>query len=192
MIRTTRSAGWSAALLLGAVLLAGCSGAPVATEARSTTVSESVASVESIDRATRQAVLVADDGERMAVTVDPAAGPLDEVSAGDLVQVVVVDRAVARLASPEEMDAAALVATVVGQREGRPARDGLLATRQIVEVVEVTAPGDTVRYRDADGEVHTITVEKAENRAFARSLSRGDEVVIDMVATVAISTIGQN
>lgn len=181
------------ATLLGAVLLAGCADpTPPPAEAMATTVSESVATVEAVDAATRQAVLIDEAGDRFAVTVDPAAGPLDKVAVGDLVQVVVVDHAVARLASPDEMDDAALAATVVGQRDGLPARDGLLATRQIVEVVDVSAPGDEVRYRDANGEVRTILVENAENRAFARSLSRGKRVVIDSVTTVTISTIGAN
>ncbi|WP_118138556.1 hypothetical protein [Oceanicella sp. SM1341] len=181
------------ALSATAVLLAACGRRePVPAEARVQSALGGVMTVEVIDPDTRQAVLVDDEGSRIGVTVDPEVGPLDAVHPGDLVQMLIVDSTVVRLARPGEAAQAAMGVSVVGLRDNLPARSDVLATRRTVEVVSVSRLGDTVRYREADGALHTITVVDAQHRAFARGLRPGARVVVDSVVRVTISTIAND
>ena len=175
--------------LSAALALALASQAPAQTTVVNTT--PSVATVLDTDHDSRRALLQEEDGSQRLVVVATEAGGLENVKAGDAVQVSTIERTFLSIApaSSATGEATGASTTVYGERDALPARDDENVTRQVVEIVSVTKGGDQIRYRNPDYTSTWLAVLESDVREFARTLKAGDKVLIETRETVILSTI---
>ena len=175
--------------LAAALVAALATQAPAQTTVVNTT--PEIATVLDIDADSRRALLQDEDGTQRLVVVSQQAGGLDNVKAGDAVQVSTIEKTFLSVAPATAAtgDQGGSATTVYGERDALPARDDENVTREIVEIVSVTKGGDQIRYRNPDFTSTWLAVLESDVREFARTLKAGDKVMIETRETVILSTI---
>jgi hypothetical protein len=125
------------------------------------------------------------DGGEITILV-PGARNLAQVEPGDTLK---ASYFVTYRASMAEAGSAPSGVELTTGRSAAGERPGAFVGAQsatTVEVVSVAEDGSSVSFRDAEGQLDSMTVEREEGRAFARALKRGDLVTLEYAAAVAI------
>ncbi len=175
--------------LAAALMLAGCAemgvGTHRATQELLTTAS---ATVEKIDQTTRDVTLRDDaDGSTFTVTAGPEVRNLEQVKAGDHVQIQFYQATTASMADPADSGGAAT--TVVGGRAPEGAMPGAAAAvtdSMVVTVVSYDRSSGLAIFRTPDGFTRRAVV-PPNLRTFAESRGPGSRVLVTMTRAVAVS-----
>ncbi len=167
--------------------LAACQSAPPA-PASVEHVSKLMATVESVDMASRQVLLRTADGQRATVVAGPEVRNLPQVRAGDHVTITYKEAVAVRMAPPGSPppDAAGVAAerAALGDMPGGAAGSFVIGR---VTVVSVAPDGSSVVYTTEDGAKHTANVREPKMQGFAKQLKAGEKVDVGFVNEVAIS-----
>ena len=174
------------ATALAGLALAGCAGVQPST--RTAASGETVvaqATVESVDQATRQIVLVTPDGQRESFVAGPEVRNLAQIEKGDTVTLGFHDSVVLSMAAPDT--AQGTVAGAARAPKGaRPAGGVVVATDVVVTVVSYDARSGFATFRTDDGVIHRATV-PPELRTFAERAAPGSRVLVSLTDAVAVS-----
>jgi hypothetical protein len=176
--------------LMAALLLMACSGMGVGPRQGGTqaTLITSSATVEAVDQTTRQVQLRDNaDGTSFVVTAGPEVRNLEQVKAGDQVNVDFYQAVTASMADPS--DTGEPVTAVVAGRAPEGAMPGALAATSQSMVVTVVNYDDSTgiaTLRTPDGRTRTAAV-PPNLRTFARSRGPGSRVLVTMTDAVAVS-----
>nr|WP_314075727.1 hypothetical protein [uncultured Roseococcus sp.] len=146
------------------------------------------ATVESIDRTTRQLILRREDGSLETVVAGPQVRNLAQVHAGDTVVLEFGEALIAALANPADGAGPvgageAAARTAPGQRPGVAAAEGVRAR---VTINSVNRRTGAVTFTGPAGEQRTVRPQNPDMAAFARSLRAGQEVDIVYGRSVAL------
>jgi hypothetical protein len=159
---------------------------PGAAVARTT---EAVATVEAIDRQTREVVLRAAGGNLVTAKAGPEVQNLDRVQVGDRVAVRYTEALAASLAKPDQGGGSAVQAQGGIARalspEGRPAAAGD-QVRATVRIEAVDRAANTVTFVGPAGAVRTVAVRDPDAQRFLQTLGPGDRVELVYTEAVAI------
>jgi hypothetical protein len=146
------------------------------------------AQVEAIDYNTREVTLKGPTENTVTFTVDPAVKRLQEVKAGDLVQVKYLVAVVAELRKPtaEEAEHPLVVAEVAGKapRSEGPGAGAVRAFKVVTTVEGIDRSTQTVTVKGPRG--HTLTA-RAKNPDRLKQIQIGDTVVITYTEALALS-----
>lgn len=146
------------------------------------------ATVESIDRTTRQIVLRGEDGSFETIVAGPNVRNLAQVRPGDTVVLEFGEALIVALANPADGAGpvgagAAEARTAPGQRPGAGAAEGVRAR---VTVNSVNRRTGAVTFTGPAGEQRTVRPQRPEMVDFARSLTPGQQVDIVYGRSVAL------
>lgn len=173
------------AALPALALLAACQSAPEPYERREV-VELARAVVVEVDAPSRALVLRGPTGEELGLLVDPSVEGLSRVEVGDVLSVSYYTAVLVAMAEPGSAGKDVQVSTDRTGEGERPAASTGTTIRETVEVLSVADDGSAVSFRDASGRLQSIDVRRAEGRAFARKLRRGDLVDVRYTRGVAI------
>lgn len=144
------------------------------------------AMVESIDPATRQAVLRGPDGELITLFLSPDVRNLRQVKAGDRVVVAYKQALAASVTAPNDARPPIAGGEAIGRtRPGE--RPGAAAGRMVrvrVKVDAVAASGENITFTGPRGNQLAVPVTDPGMQAFVRGLKAGD--LVDIVYAEAI------
>jgi hypothetical protein len=175
---------WAIAAL-AAALLAACTTQPTATQQ---TLLTATATVDSVDMSSRQVRLTDNaGGGSFTVTAGPEVRNLDQLAAGDQVQVDYYDSVTLSMADPA--DPGLPETSVLAGRAPEGALPGGLAaasTSLVVEVVSYDPATGVARFRTPDGAMRQTTV-APELRAFASQRQPGDRVLVTLTEAMAVT-----
>jgi hypothetical protein len=148
-----------------------------------------VATVETVDHATRQVLLRLPSGKLLTVTVGPQVRNLPQVRAGDHVNITYQQVAAVRLAPPgSALPAASGEAGMVRAAAGQlPAGTVFTMVHVVVRVNSMDMTNHTVTFTDPDGTVHTVVLRTAAMQNFASQLKPGNNVRIDYLQGMTIT-----
>lgn len=150
---------------------------------------ELMATVESVDQATRTVVLHGDSGARVEFVAAPEVRNLAQVKAGDRVRVTYLI-AIAAQVKPAGTPLSAPVEGMSTQRAPPGKRPAAAAGHSVVTTVKVDSIDtsfNTVTFKRADGITRTVGVEDPEAQRFIRTLKPGDSVEISYSEALAVS-----
>jgi hypothetical protein len=149
--------------------------------------SQLVATVESIDKSTRQVLLRTPDGARTTVVAGPEVRNPTHLKAGDRVTITYQEAIAVQMAQAGSApaDAAALQAewAALGQLPGGAVR-GVATAR--VTVVAVAPDGTSVVFTGPSGLRHTADVRDPKMQSFVERLRPGDQVDVGYANEVAV------
>ena len=174
--------------LAAALLLSACSGTSPRQGGTQEQLSHASATVESIDHATRDVRLRDNaDGTVFNVTAGPEVRNLEQVNAGDQVNVDFYQAITASMADPADTGEKA-TAVVAGRAPEGSAPGALAATSESLVVTLVNYDDSTgiATFRTPDGFTRSAAV-PPNLRTFARSRGPGSRVLITMTKAVAVS-----
>ncbi len=184
-MRTRHAIGLMAALLLMACSEMGVGARHGGTE--ETLVSAS-ATVELINHSTRDVVLRDNvDGTTFAVTAGPEVRNLDQVEAGDQVNIDFYQSVTASMADPSDTGEPA--GAVVAGRAAEGAQPGALAVASesmVVTLISYDAGTGLATFRSPDGLTRRAVV-PPDLRTFAAARSPGARILVTMTKAVAVS-----
>ncbi len=166
-------------------LLAACQSAPEPYERREV-VELARAVVVEVDARSRELVLRGPTGGELGLLVDPAVEGLSQVEVGDVLSVSYYTAVLVAMAEPGSAGKDVQVSMDRAGEGERPSASAGTTIRETVEVRSIADDGSAVSFRDASGRLQSIDVIRAEGRAFARKLRRGDLVDIRYTQGVAI------
>lgn len=177
-----------AALALTA--LAGCAGMTSTPEPVGTaTLITATATVDSVDMATRQVRLRADDGEVLSVTAGPEVRNLAQLEAGDVVEFNFFESVAVSMAEPGDAgDQGTMVLAGRADEGERPGGFAIEATDLVVTLVSYDDRNFMATLRTEDGQTRRVTV-PPELRSFAAARAPGSRVVISLTEAMAVSIV---
>jgi hypothetical protein len=176
--------------LISALTLMACSEMGVGARQGGTqeTLVSASATVEAVDQSTRQVQLRDNaDGSSFVVTAGPEVRNLEQVEAGDQVNVDFYRAVTASMADPADTGEPATA--VLAGRTPEGARPGALAATSeslVVTVVNYDDNTGIATFRTPDGRTRTAAV-PPNLRSFARSRGPGSRVLVTMTDAVAVS-----
>jgi hypothetical protein len=197
LARPRFGASFRAAATLAALFVGGCADTPKEAKQESkapenASVANEVtkkAKVESVDKATRTVVLLAEDGKKVPVVCGPEVRNFDQIAVGDTVAVRYHESLAVALVKPGggSSDSVALVAgrAPVGGQPGA-AIGGQITQTVKIESVDLTNHV-VVFTPQAGGEKQTLPVKRDEGKAFIAGLKPGDLVEITYTQAIAIA-----
>jgi hypothetical protein len=145
------------------------------------------ATVQSIDQATRQVVLRAQDGRLSTITAGPEVRNLAQVRVGDRVVVEYRDALLLEMATPgtaaEPQAVTGAGRAEEGQRPGAVAGEAL---RVRVKIVSVNPADGRVTFEGPRG-VRSVVPQDPRVREYVAGLRPGDEVDVTWVEALAVS-----
>lgn len=149
-----------------------------------------VATVETIDRTTRQILLSDPSGNYLTITAGPGVRNLAQLHAGDQVEVTYQEAVAAQVAPPgSNVSAPSGESGAVRAARGElPAGAAYSVVRATVRVDAVDNANHTVTVTGANGVAHTILVRRPAMQEFASQLKPGDNVQIEYLQAVTIKT----
>jgi hypothetical protein len=173
--------------LIAALLLAGCAGTgrqPVTQE----TLVTATATVEAVNQSTRQVVLRDDaDGSSFTVSAGPEVRNLDQLQAGDQVQVDFYQSTTVAMASPEDSGEPAGAMLAGRAPEGAlPGGVAVVTSSLVVTLTNYDSNTGLATFRTPDGLTRRAVV-PPNLRSFAQSLSPGARVAVTMTDAVAVT-----
>ena len=143
------------------------------------------ATVIAVDAAAKVVTLQGPDGSEVTMRV-PEARNLAQVEVGDTLRVSYFATYRASVAAPGESKSDMAVAGMRAPEGERPGAFVAVGGATTVEIISVSEDGSLVSFRDEEGRLDSMTVMRDEGRAFARSLKRGDMIVLEYAEAVAI------
>lgn len=155
------------------------------------------AEVESIDRATRNVTLRDETGRKVSVTVPQQLTGFDKLALGDIVEVDYLESLVYELRAPtqEELENPRIVSSDKARisnpntPNGLPTGVEVVTIRSVVTIEAVDIVQQTVKVRNADGQVKTARIRDAAALAKAKV---GDTAVVHLTEAVALSINQEN
>lgn len=170
-------------------LIAACAGAPPAPEsAGRERVVETTATVEAVNRDTREVMIRTADDRLLTVEAGPDVRNFAQIETGDTVRMTYVESLVAEMAALD--DTGEPQSTVVAGRAREGDRPGALVGAEVSNLVtfESFDPAtDTVTFTTGDGLTHSVVVTDPALRAFAQRRERGDRVRVVYSEGLAIT-----
>ena len=144
------------------------------------------ATVESIDRETREVVLKNEEGESSTFVLDKDAGKLDELDPGDQVTVNYLEEVSIQVFGPNELEPGTTTGAVVtkSQPGGKPT--GLAAGRitMVVTIDSIDLEKELVTLKNRTGQLETVKPKHPEN---LKKVKVGDQVKITYTRAVGFS-----
>lgn len=173
--------------LIAALLVAGCAGGSRQPATQETLIT-ATATVEAVDRATRQVTLRDDaDGSSFTVTAGPEIRNLDQLAAGDQVQVDFYQSTTVAMASPEDTGEPAGALLTGSAPEGAlPGGVAVVTSSLVVTLINYDPNTGLASFRTPDGFTRR-TIVPPNLRNFAQSLSPGARVAVTMTDAVAVT-----
>ena len=175
---------------LTALAFAACAAPePAPRSARFEATAETLATIETVDGATREVLLRTDDGRFVTVVAGPEVRNFDQLAPADRVRAVFTESVVASVAAPDERDETTV--TVAGARAAEGDAPGLAvgeAIQSVVEIVSYDPESALVTFRGPSGLLHSVTV-PLEMRDFVAGRRPGDRVHVDFVQAFAIGIV---
>jgi hypothetical protein len=175
--------------LVAALLLAGCAGAGRQPATQESLVS-ATATVEAVNQSTRQVTLRDDaDGGSFTVTAGPEIRNLEQLEAGDQVQVDFYQATTVAMASPDDSGepAGAVLAGRAAEGE-KPGGVAVVTSSLVVTLINYDPNSGLASFRTPDGFTRRAVV-PPNLRNFARSLSPGARVAITLTDAVAVTIV---
>jgi hypothetical protein len=181
-------------LLLNLTALALCSGVfalPAKAQPVPTTVQQvitSVATVESVDRSSREVLLSAPSGDLVTVVAGPQVRNFDKIRAGDQVVVSYQQAIGVRLSTPGGTlpQPTAQSGALRAARGELPAGAAYTLVDLHVRINSVDIKTGTVNFTRADGSIGSIVVHNPAMLKFAGGLKPGDNVEVQGLQAVTI------
>ena len=151
---------------------------------------ELTATVEDVDAAERLLTAKGPQGRIVILRVGPDVPNLDQVEAGDEVDVLYYRAA---LQEAEKLDPSAKrsgsvteQAGAVGTVEGMPAGVGARTVRETVEVLGVDEYKKAIAFRDMNGKYREVSVDAPHLKHWLDDLAEGDKVRVAYTEAVAV------
>jgi hypothetical protein len=151
---------------------------------------ELTATVEDVDLAKRLITVKGPEGRVVTVYVKPDVPNLDQVKAGDKVDVVYYRAA---LQAAEKVDSSAERSGTVTERasgagvvEGMPAGVAGRTVRETVEVLDVDPYKKAIAFRDMTGKYREVSVDAPHLEHWLDDLKKGDKVRVAYTEAVAV------
>ena len=144
------------------------------------------ATVQTVDRTTRQVLLRTEDDRLLTVTAGPEVRNFAQIEPGDEVVAAFAESITARMAAPDEV--AVTRTGVAGERAPVGARPGAAAgvsIQSIVEWVSYDPRSAIATFTGPTGIIHSVVVPE-DMRAFAAARRAGDRVAVDYTTAVAV------
>ncbi len=144
------------------------------------------ATVESIDRSTRQVSLKNVQGEIIDLTLDEDAGRLDDIDKGDRVSIEYLEAVTIEVFGADEIEPGAASAVVAAETEAGEKPAALVAEQVslVVTIEEIDLENELVTLKNMDGELKTVSPEYPEN---LKKVKVGDRVKITYTTAVGFS-----
>ena len=143
------------------------------------------ATVESVNRQTREVVLKTADGETMEIVAGPEVRNLDQVRRGDIVEIEDVE-ALALELQEQQTGIRERVEATSGSRAEAGDKPAVSTSRRIEAIASVVGIDKQKRLVVLQGPTQTVTV-KVGDQVDLDSLQEGDEVKATYIKEVAIS-----
>jgi Cu/Ag efflux protein CusF len=179
-----------AAALAAALLVAGCAemGIGVNRPATQEAVTTATATVERIDHSTRDVTLRDDaNGTSFTVTAGPEVRNLEQVKAGDHVQIQFYQATTVSMADPADTGEAATSIIAGRAPEGAmPGGAAAITDSMVVTVVTYDKSSGLATFRTPDGFTRQAVV-PPNLRRFAETRGPGSRVLVSMTRAVAVS-----
>ena len=179
-----------AAALAAALLVAGCAemGIGVNRPATQETLTTATATVEKIDQTTRDVTLRDDaNGTSFTVTAGPEVRNLEQVKAGDHVQIQFYQATTVSMADPADTGEAATSVIAGRAPEGAtPGAAAAVTNSMVVTVVTYDRSTGLATFRTPDGFTRQAVV-PPNLRRFAETRGPGSRVLVSMTRAVAVS-----
>ncbi|MFO1144469.1 MAG: hypothetical protein U1E59_19265 [Amaricoccus sp.] len=176
--------------LAAALLLAGCAemGIGVSKPATQESLSTASATVEKIDQKTRDVTLRdTADGTVFTVTAGPEVRNLEQVKAGDHVNIQFYQATTVSMADPADAGGKATLAVAGRAPEGtKPGAAAAVTDSMVVTVVSYDRNSGLAIFRTPDGITRQAVV-PPNLRTFAESRGPGSRVLVTMTRAVAVS-----
>ncbi len=156
---------------------------PVRSEAAMVTID---ATVESIDRETRQMSLKNEEGEIISFTLDEDAGRLDDINTGDRLSIKYLEVVTIQVFATDEIAPGTVTETVIAKTMPgeKPAALAVEQRSIVVTIVDIDLENELVTLKNKDGEVKTVSPKYPEN---LKKVIVGDQVEITYTTAVGFS-----
>lgn len=170
---------------LSLAFAAACTSSPDPVEISQTTEME--ATVVNVNADERLLALRGPDGNEVALRVGPDVRNLGQVEVGDTLNVSYYSGYVMSMAEPGDAGVDGEIAAGRAAEGERPG--GMVGTtmRATVEILSVDKEGKAVSFRDSEGRIQSIRVQREEAQEFAKRLSQGDMVDVRYSEAMAVS-----
>jgi hypothetical protein len=165
-------------------VLSGCSSDPKPLEISN--VVELDATVIAVDAQDRTLDLRGPEGHEVRLHVSPDVRNLSQVEAGDTLSVSYYTGFVVSMSEPGDSGSDAEVAAARTSEGERPGAVLGATIRATVEILSVAYDGKSVSFREPDGRIRSIQINREDVQGFARKLSKGDLVDIRYSRAVAV------
>lgn len=176
--------------LAAALLLAGCAemGIGVSRPATQESLSTASATVEKIDQKTRDVTLRDNaDGSVFTVTAGPEVRNLEQVKAGDHVDIQFYQATTVSMADPADAGGKSTLAVAGRAPEGaKPGAAAAITDSMVVTVVSYDRNSGLAIFRTPDGITRRAVVPPSL-RTFAESRGPGSRVLVTMTRAVAVA-----
>ena len=144
------------------------------------------ATVEKIDRKTRQLTLKGNEGKSVTVTLDDKAGKLDKIDVGDLVVINYLESVTIQVFDHDQAEPGAVAVEAVAKTKPGEKPAGVVAGQVsvIVTIEAIDLKNELVTLKRKDGVLSTV---KAQNPANLKKVKVGDRVQITHTQAVGFS-----
>jgi hypothetical protein len=195
MLKTTSRSALLSAILASSLASVACSHQAKPTETAQRVekargeISESetvTATVESVDQASQTVILRDEKGLRFAIEADP--GAASRLKPNDRIKAVYKESLAFALEDPTKPPGDD--ATKVEQSAEQKGPDGVQFGRRItttVKIIAVAPEGSSVEFRVPEGQVRTVAIDDAKNRAEVANLHAGDSVKVTFTEKLALA-----
>jgi Cu/Ag efflux protein CusF len=146
------------------------------------------ATVESIDRQTREVTLKNEQGETVSFQLDEDAGRIDDIEAGDQVTIEYLEAVTIQVFAPDKVEPKAASEAVVAQTPvgEKPAGLAVGHVSVVVTIESIDLENELVTLKNKDGEMKTVRPENPEN---LKKVEVGDKVKITYTQAVGFKVI---
>ncbi len=178
----------AAALALTA--LAGCASMTATPRPAGTaTLITATATVESVDMASRQVTMRADDGSLVSVTAGPEVRNLAQLAPGDVVEFNFFQSVAVSMAEPgDAADTGTMLLAGRAADGDKPGGLAIEATDMVVTLVSYDDRNFQATIRMEDGSTRRVTV-PPELRSFAAARGAGSRVLVSLTDAMAVSIV---
>jgi len=141
------------------------------------------ATVESINRQTREITLKNEQGKTVNFTLDEDAGRLEDIDPGDQVTIEYLEAVTIQVFGTDEIEPVASSGAVVAQSPAgeKPAGLAVGEVSVVVTIEAIDLENELVTLKDKDGELKTVRPEHPEN---LKKVEIGDKVKITYTEAV--------
>ena len=170
---------------LAALLLGACASDPKPVVVGDT--EEMKATVIAVDKQDRILMLRGPGGNEVGIYAGQDVRNFDQIVAGDKLTVSYYRGMAVAIAEPGDAGSDLELSSGRSDEGGKPGGMIGATTRATVEIMSVAKDGSAVSFRDPDGIMRSVDVQRDEMREFVRRLDQGDLVDIRFTNAVAIS-----